>query len=128
MLPEPGTDESRDIFATATRAFSSRLLVPETSAALARALRTGRLTSRSGAKARTVARSLLEDFELVEVDEELADRAWDLASMFVLRGYDAVHLASFERVDAGESVLVAADGALAHAGRTIGHAVAVPGY
>jgi uncharacterized protein len=64
---------------------------------------------------------------LVEVDEDLADRAWDLANMFALRGYDAVHLASFERVEAGESVLVAADGALADAGRSIGYAVAVPG-
>ena len=64
---------------------------------------------------------------LVEVDEDLADRAWDLASVFTLRGYDAVHLASFERVEAGESVLVAAGGALAQAGLTIGHAVAVPG-
>jgi hypothetical protein len=47
--------------------------------------------------------------------------------MFALRGFDAVHLASFERVEAGESVLVAADGALADAGRSIGYAVAVPG-
>ena len=47
--------------------------------------------------------------------------------MFTLRGYDAVHLASFERVEVGESVLVAADGHLVRAARTIGHAVAVPG-
>lgn len=125
VLPEPGTDESRDIFLTAARVFSSRLLVPEASAALARATRTGRLSTRSAAKARNVARSLLEDIVLVDVDENLADRAWDLASTFVLRGYDAVHLASFERVEAGDSVLVAADGALARTAISLGHAVAV---
>jgi hypothetical protein len=47
--------------------------------------------------------------------------------MFALRGFDAVHLASFERVEAGESMLVAADGDLIRAARTIGHAVAVLG-
>jgi predicted nucleic acid-binding protein len=70
---------------------------------------------------------MLDDVVLVDVDEEIADRAWDLAGTFRLRGYDAVHLASFERVEAGESVLVAADGALADAGRSIGYGVAVPG-
>lgn len=127
LLPEPGTDESRDIFLTATRVFSSRLLVPEASAALARATRAGRLSSGSAAKARTLARTLLGQVVPIDVDGVVVDRAWDLAGMFVLRGYDAVHLASFERVEAGESVLVAADGALAQAGLKIGHAVAVPG-
>jgi uncharacterized protein len=126
-VPEPGRDESRDIFLSATRVFSSRLLVGEASAALARARRGGRLSRRSAGQARILARSLLEDVVFVEVDEDLADRAWDVASMFALRGCDAVHLASFERVEAGESVLVAADGALADAGRSIGYAVAVPG-
>lgn len=90
-------------------------------------MRGGRLSRRSAGQARIVARSLLEDVALIDVDEELANRAWDLASSFTLRGYDAVHLATFERVEAGESVLVAADGALADAGRSIGYAVAVPG-
>jgi uncharacterized protein len=126
-LPEPGEEESRRVYLAAARVFSSRLLVPETSAALARAMRGGRLSRRSAGQARIVARSLLEDVALIDVDEELANRAWDLASSFTLRGYDAVHLATFERVEAGESVLVAADGALADAGRAIGYAVAVPG-
>ncbi len=36
--------------------------------------------------------TLLGDVGPVEVDAVLADRAWDLASAFDLRGYDAVHL------------------------------------
>jgi uncharacterized protein len=127
LLPEPGADESRDIYLAATRIFSSRLLVPEVSAALARARRTGRLSARSATAARRLGHALLEEVVPVDVDERLADRAWDLAGAYALRGYDAVHLASFERVEAGESILVAADGALARAARGLGHAVAVPG-
>jgi predicted nucleic acid-binding protein len=126
VLPEPGADESRDIFASARRLYSSRLLIPETSAALSRAARAGRLTSQSAVAARRLARTLFGDFELVEVDENLADRAWDLASIFTLRGYDAVHLASLEAIEVHEIVLVASDGTLADAARRNGHAVAVP--
>lgn len=56
----------------------------------------------------------------------IADRAWDLAGMLALRGYDAVHLASFERVESERSVLVTADGDLAKAAVSLGHTVAVP--
>lgn len=126
ILREPGGDQSREIFFTATRVFSSRLLVPEASAALGRATRTGRLGARSAAKARNLARSLLEDVTPVEVSAAIADRAWDLAGMFPLRGYDAVHLASFERVESEHSVLVTSDGDLAKAALSLGHAVAVP--
>jgi uncharacterized protein len=111
----------------ANRVFSSRLLVPETSAALARATRAGRLGIGSTATVRNHARSLLDQVVPVDVDVVVVERAWDVASTYALRGYDAVHLASFERVGAGESVLVAADGALADAGKSIGYAVAVPG-
>ncbi len=127
LLHERGTDESRDLFFTATRVFSSRLLMPEASAALGRAARSGRVGPRAATRARDLARSLLAEVVHVEVDAEVASRAWDLASAFPLRGYDAVHLASFERVEAGEAVFVAADGGLAGAALSLGHAVAVPG-
>jgi predicted nucleic acid-binding protein len=126
LLREPGADQSREIFFTATKVFSSRLLVPEASAALGRATRTGRLGTRSAAKARDLARSLLEEVTPVEVSAAIADRAWDLASMFALRGYDAVHLASYERAESEHSVLVASDGDLIRAARALGHAVAIP--
>ena len=81
---------------------------------------------RSATKAREVARSLLAQVVPIEVDAVLADRAWDLASMLTLRGYDAMHLASFERIESEHSVLVASDGDLARAALSLGHAVAVP--
>lgn len=36
-----------------------------------------------------------------------------------------MHLASYERIEAGDALLVAADGELVRAARTLGHAVAV---
>lgn len=126
LLREPGTDESREIFSSAARVFSSRLLVPETSAALARAVRTGRLARRSADGARTAARALLDQVVPIDVNASLAERAWDIAGVFWLRGYDAVHLASYERVRAGESVLVVSDGQLSRTALSLGYAVAVP--
>ena len=46
--------------------------------------------------------------------------------MLGLRGYDAVHLASYELIEAENSVLVSADGDLTRAALSLGHAVAVP--
>jgi uncharacterized protein len=127
VLREPGTDESHDLFSSAIRVFSSRLLVPETSAALSRAARSGRLGARSARRARELVRSLLGDVTPVEVSAALADRAWDLASELSLRGADAVHLASFEEVAAGDAVLVTTDAALVQAAAFRGHAVSALG-
>jgi hypothetical protein len=44
-----------------------------------------------------------------------------------LRGSDAVHLATYELVESEMSILVTADGDLARAARSVGHAVASPG-
>jgi hypothetical protein len=107
--------------------FSSRLLVPEASAALGRAARSGRIGTRAATKARELAELLLGQVVPIEVDPAVAARAWDLAAAFPLRCYDAVHLASFERVEVGDAVFVAADSALAGAAASLGHAVAVPG-
>ena len=66
--------------------------------------------------------------ERVTVTAPLVQRAGDLAEEHGLRGYDAVHLASFEEVADAEAVLVAADGGLIAAARARGFAtVAVAG-
>lgn len=111
----------------AGRVRSSRLLVPEAFAALARARRTGRVGPRGAKRALAHTRTLLAEVEPIELDAALADRAGELASDHGLRGYDAVHLASYELIETDSSVLVAADGDLVRAAKAIGHAVAVPG-
>ncbi len=127
LLGEPGFDDARTLFVSAARVNSSRLLEPEACAALARAQRAGRLGPRSIRRAHAALRGLLEEVAAIEIDHALAGRAGELAIDVGLRGYDAVHLASYELVEDDESVFVAADGDLARAALSLGHAVAVPG-
>jgi len=126
VLDEPGTDHARDLFMSASSIQSSRLLVPETRAALARAGRDRRFSPAGATRAVDLLRGLLAEVEALELDEHLAERAGDLAASLGLRGSDAVHLASYELIDAGDAVLVAADGDLIRAARALGHAVAIP--
>jgi hypothetical protein len=127
VLDEPGTDHARDLFLSASSVQSSRLLVPEAHSALARASRDRRLSPAGATRALELLRGLLAEVDPLELDESLAERAGDLAASLGLRGSDAVHLASHERIDAGDAVLVAADGDLVRAAGSLGHAVAVPG-
>jgi uncharacterized protein len=105
---------------------SSWLLVPESNAALARAVRERRLSPSGARRAWDVLRRLMAEVEALDLDAAVAERAGELAAALGLRGADAVHLASYELVGGEDSMLVSADGALARAARTQGHAVAVP--
>jgi predicted nucleic acid-binding protein len=125
-VPEEGSAAARDIFATAKRVHSSRLLVPEALAALDRARRSGRLGPRTAARAFAETRAALDEIEPIEVEAILADRAGELALEHGLRGYDAVHLASYETVATANTVLVAADGDLVRTAIAIGYVVTVP--
>lgn len=127
MVPERGSDTARALYASATQIFSSRLLVPELSSALARARRLERLTSRAADSAHAFGLDLLESVVLLEIAPSVADAASRLAWSRGLRAYDAVHLASYERLATDTSVLVAADGDLVRAASAAGYAVAVPG-
>lgn len=101
--------------------------MPEAFAALERARRMGRLGPRGAAVAVAGTRSLLDQVEPIELDSALADRAGELATEHGLRGYDAVHLASYGTIETRQSVFVAADSDLARAAKSLGHAVAIPG-
>lgn len=127
MLDEPGTDDARDIYTSMTAVQSSRLLVPETHSAVARATTGTHFTPSGTARAFELLRTLLEEVEPLELDASVAQRAGELAAALRLRGADAVHLASYERIEAGDAVLVAADGDLVDAARAIGYDVAIPG-
>jgi hypothetical protein len=127
VLDEPGSDDARELFMSSTLIQSSWLLAPESNAALARARRDRRLRPGGEARAFDVLSGLLAEVEMLPLEQTLAERAGDLAATLGLRGGDAVHLASYELIEDVESVLVAADGDLAHAALSLGHAVAVPG-
>lgn len=74
--------------------------------------------------ARTVVDTLVEEADLLELTEELARYAGDLAEAHRLRAYDAVHLASADVVADADTVLVAADGELLTAACALGIATA----
>lgn len=124
MLLEPGTDHARDVFFTARRVRSSRVLIPEAHAAVTRARRARRIGPRAAAQALDTTRILLEQVEPVELHASIADRAALLASEHGLRGFDAIHLASYERAATSDSVLIAADGELLRAAAAGGYATA----
>lgn len=127
MLDEPGSDEARELHRAATLIVSSRLLAPEASAALGRARRTGRLVGRAWTAAITGLRELVDGIVPIEVTPSLAEAAAEAALRHDLRAYDAVHLATYARVDGDASVLVTTDGDLLRAARAMSYAVAVPG-
>lgn len=124
LVVEPGSARAASLWDGADRAVSVRLVYPEGRAALAQARRLGRLTARELRAAVTELDSKYEEFDLVEVDNELARGAGHLAEAHGLRGYDAVHLAAANRVRDSDLVVVAGDEALLSAATAEGMTIA----
>lgn len=124
LVSEPGSARASTLWDGADRVVSARLVYPEARAALAQAHRLGRLTARQLRAAVGELDARYDELDLVEVDDQLARRAGQLAETHRLRGYDSVHLAAADRVRDADLVVVAGDGALLAAARTEGMAVA----
>jgi predicted nucleic acid-binding protein len=124
VVPETGSEDAARLWSAARRLVVSPLVYPEARAAIGRAHRAGRLPGSRAAGAREVVSRLLGEADMTTLADDVLRRAGTLAEEERLRAYDAVHLASFERVPGG--VLVTVDGQLARAARSLGYAVAVP--
>lgn len=124
LVPERGSLEVAAVWNAATRILSSQLLYPETRAAVACALRTGRLDQERMPIARARVEQLWREVDRIGVTERLARRAGDLADRLGLRAYDAVHLASLEAIADPDVILVSADADLNSAARARGLTVA----
>ncbi len=109
LVVEPSTPLCRRFWDDADAVVSSRLLYVEAAAALAQAVRIGRLTEEERRSAGTLLDELWDEFEVVEVDELLVREAADLAQCYALRGYDAVHCASAQQLDDDDVVVAAGD-------------------
>jgi predicted nucleic acid-binding protein len=120
LIGELGSETARHTWTTASERASSLLLYVEARAGIARAVRTARLSSGAAQSARALANELWAETTAVAVTEQLVTRAAGLATEHGLRGYDAVHLASFEAIEDADSVLVASDGALLRAAERCG--------
>jgi uncharacterized protein len=120
IVAEPGSSAARELWNGASRVASVRLVYPETRAALAQAHRGRRLNSRQLRSAVAVLEELFAQLDVVDVDDDLARHAGELAEVHGLRGYDAIHLAAADRLHDDELVLAAGDQDLLAAAQRLG--------
>ncbi|WP_280382308.1 type II toxin-antitoxin system VapC family toxin [Nocardia wallacei] len=109
LIREPTTAFCQRLWNEADSVVSSRLLYVETAAALAQGLRLERLTERQHTDALRLHTRMWQEFDVVEADETVTERAATLAHDLALRGYDAVHVASAERLDDHDLVVASGD-------------------
>lgn len=94
-VAEPGSDRVRRLIGRASMVATSLVAYPEARAALARLRRERGLDARGFARAKRDLDADWPKFVGVELTTSLCREAGDLAERYRLRGYDAVHLASF---------------------------------
>lgn len=123
LVEEEGADQAATLWDSADVVVTGRLAYPEARAALAAAGRAGRLSAGGHRAAVGQLQRRWRQLHVVDLDQDLAEAAGDLAERHALRGYDAVHLASALAVGRRESVLATWDAALATAARDAGLAV-----
>lgn len=126
LVEEPGRDVAVEMWNNAERNIASRLAVPEVSAAIATANRSGRLDEASEREVRRRWTRFLGVIEFVELQSEVGAFAADLAADHELSGADAVHLASVLLLREMDLALVTWDRRLATAAAAEGLPV-VPG-
>lgn len=124
LIEEPGRDVAVDAWNDADHNMASRLVVPEVSAALVAARRSGRSGGPSDREARRRWAQHLRAVDVVELSPDVAERAAALAIEHSLSGADAVHLASAMAISQAEPVLITWDRRLAVAALSAGLSVA----
>ena len=125
FMDEPGAATIIELVQGARQLTTSVVAHAEGRAAFARLRRMGDIT---GAEARRLAEQFEADWprlSAIQVEDGLARRAGELADRFNLRGFDAIHLASFELVleragSEDEVMFSTADDNLARAARKLG--------
>jgi predicted nucleic acid-binding protein len=123
LLEEPGADDAAGLWQSADLAITGRITYPEARAALAAAVRNGRLSVDGHRAVLGSMRRRWRELQVVELDEGVAEAAGDVAERHALRALDAVHLAS--ALAGGRRVIVATwDERLSRAAREAGLAVA----
>lgn len=124
LVEESGSERANLLWNEADRIVAIRLVYAEGRAALAMAVRLGRLDQGALRTSVLGLDQLYQQMDIVEISDNLVRRAGVLAEDHSLRGYDAVHLAAAETLSGDGIVLVAGDGPLCQAARALGLAVA----
>jgi predicted nucleic acid-binding protein len=97
-VDEVGSDDVRSLVADATVVATSIVAYPETRAALARLRRSGDLSPAKFGAAKRNLEAQWPAFLTLEVTAPLSREAGAFAERYALRGFDALHLASFAEV------------------------------
>jgi len=126
VFDEPGSELAAELWDRAESVVSSQLIYPEARAAAAAAHRGRRITSATLRRAVDTFDRLCTELEVIGLDPDLARTAGDLAEVYGLRGYDAVHLATALSIDVDSMLLATWDGDLARAAVAAGCSVSPP--
>ena len=94
LFAEPGGEAIRAALAAAEKVTTSRLALIETRRVVRRAEREGRITAAQGADLRAVLAQASSTWAILEISEEIAQRAEDGFPNEPVRTLDAIHLAS----------------------------------
>jgi uncharacterized protein len=97
-VEEAGSDDVRDLVGQAAVITTSMVAYAETRAALARLRRSGDLSPAKFAAAKRDFEAQWPAFLTLEVTTGVSREAGDLAERYALRGFDALHLASFAEI------------------------------
>lgn len=120
LVAGPASDFCRHLWDQGDAVTTSRLTHVETAAALAHAERAGRVTPDEHRAVREALDRLWAEFDVIEVDDKIINRATALAVDFALSGYAAVHCASAEQLDDNDLVAASVDRKLLDAWRKLG--------
>lgn len=124
LIAEPSSEFCRRLWNDADDVVTTRLLFAEAAAALAQALRLGRLTEQSHQAAVHILDRMWAEFDIIEVTEDIVRQAARLAHGCALRGYDAVHCASAEQLADDDLIVASGDKKFLEACATLGLATA----
>lgn len=120
LIDEPASAVAFDLWNAADRVVSVPLLYVETRAALGRARRLRRISGSMYGSTLALLEVLHRNVAKARLDGELIRRAGELADDQALRGYDAVHLATAERLADSDVLFVSGDRTLCAAARDLG--------
>ena len=120
LVTEASTDAYGDLWDHADEVATVRLTYVEAAAAVARALRLGRINTATHDQARDILDALWSRVTVIDVDEALMYAAAVNAADHNLRGYDAVHCAAAQRAAGGEFVAATGDRTLLTAWAALG--------
>lgn len=120
LVDEAGSDEVASLWDGADALVSSRVAHAEVRAALAAALRAGRLDPAGLREAVVAWGSYWDAVRVIDVDGALDEPAGMLAERYALSGCDAIHLASASLLGPDAAVLATWDARLHDAAAAIG--------